>query len=59
VRPRAPKTTPAHPNEKTNGYNCKVCDECYSSRKEKSSAENESSALDDVSATVREQNLNR
>jgi hypothetical protein len=37
----------------------KFCDECYSSRKEKSSAENESSALDDVPATVREQNHNR
>jgi hypothetical protein len=36
----------------------KFCDECYSSRKEKSSAENESSALDDVPATVREQNHN-
>jgi hypothetical protein len=32
---------------------------CYSSCKEKSSAENESSALDDVPATVREQNHNR
>jgi hypothetical protein len=37
----------------------KFCDECYSSRKEKSSAENESSALDDVPATVREQNHDR
>jgi phenylalanyl-tRNA synthetase alpha subunit len=37
----------------------KFCDDCYSSRKEKSSAENESSALDDVPATVREQNHNR
>jgi hypothetical protein len=36
----------------------KFCDDCYSSRKEKSSAENESSALDDVPATVREQNHN-
>jgi hypothetical protein len=35
------------------------CDDCYSSRKEKSSAENESSALDDVPATVRKQNHNR
>jgi hypothetical protein len=40
----------------------KFCDECYSSRKEKflsekvSSAKNESSALDDMPATVREQN---
>jgi hypothetical protein len=34
------------------------CDDCYSSRKEKSSAKNESSALDDVPATVREQNHN-
>jgi hypothetical protein len=37
----------------------KFCDDCYSSRKEKSSAENESSALDDVPATVREKNHNR
>jgi hypothetical protein len=37
----------------------KFCDDCYSSRKEKSSAENESSTLDDVPATVREQNHNR
>ena len=37
----------------------KFCDDCYSSRNEKSSAENESSALDDVPATVREQNHNR
>jgi hypothetical protein len=37
----------------------KFCDDCYSSRKEKSSAENESAALDDVPATVREQNHNR
>jgi hypothetical protein len=37
----------------------KFCDDCYSSRKEKSSAENESSALDDVPATVREQHHNR
>jgi hypothetical protein len=37
----------------------KFCDDCYSSHKEKSSAENESSALDDVPATVREQNYNR
>jgi hypothetical protein len=37
----------------------KFCHDCYSSRKEKSSAENESSALDDVPATVREQNHNR
>ena len=34
-------------------------DDCFSSRKEKSSAENESSALDDVPAAVREQNHNR
>jgi hypothetical protein len=31
----------------------------YSSRKEKSSAENDSSTLDDVPAAVREQNHNR
>jgi hypothetical protein len=31
----------------------KFCDDCYSSRKEKSSAENEFAALDDVPATVR------
>jgi hypothetical protein len=37
----------------------KFCDACYSSRKEKSSAENDSSALDDVPATVREQNRNK
>jgi len=37
----------------------KFCDDCFSSRKEKSSAENESSALDDVPAAVREQNHNR
>jgi hypothetical protein len=37
----------------------KFCDDCYSSRKEKSSAENKSAALDDVHATVREQNHNR
>jgi hypothetical protein len=37
----------------------KFCDDCYSSRKEKSSAENESAALDDVPATVRKQNHNR
>jgi hypothetical protein len=37
----------------------KFCDDCYSSRKEKSSAENESAALDDVPATVREQNHDR
>jgi hypothetical protein len=33
--------------------------DCFSSRKEKSSAENESSALDDVPAAVREKNHNR
>jgi hypothetical protein len=37
----------------------KFCDDCYSSRREKSSAENESAALDDVPASVREQNHNR
>ena len=37
------------------GYFYKFCDDCYSSRKQKSSAENESAALDDVPATVREQ----
>jgi hypothetical protein len=37
----------------------KFCDACYSSRKEKSSAENDSSALDDVPATVREQNRDK
>ena len=37
----------------------KFCDDCFSSRKEKSSAENESPALDDVPATVREQNHQR
>ena len=37
----------------------KFCDDCFSSRKEKSSADNESSALDDVPATVREQNHQR
>jgi hypothetical protein len=37
----------------------KFCDDCYSSREEKSSAENESFALDDVPTTVREQNHNR
>jgi hypothetical protein len=37
----------------------KFCDDCYSSRKEKSTAENESAALDDVPATVREHNRNR
>ena len=36
----------------------KFCDACFSSRKEKSSAD-DSSALDDVPATVREQNHNR
>ena len=35
------------------------CDDCFSSRKEKSSAEHDSSALDDVPAAVREQNHNR
>ena len=37
----------------------KCCDDCFSSRKEKSSAEHDSSALDDVPAAVREQNHNR
>jgi hypothetical protein len=37
----------------------KCCDDCYSSCKEKSSAENESAALDNVPATVCEQNHNR
>ena len=37
----------------------KFCDECYSSRKEKSFAEIELSALDDVPASVREQKHNR
>jgi len=37
----------------------KFCDDCYSSRKEKSFAENESAALDDVPATMREHNHNR
>ena len=37
----------------------RFCDDCFSSRKEKSSADNESSALDDVPATVREQNHQR
>ncbi len=41
------------------GYFYKFCDDCYSSRKQKSSAENESAALDDVPATVREQKHNR
>ena len=41
------------------GYFYKFCDDCYSSRKQKSSAENESAALDDVPATVREHNRNR
>ena len=36
----------------------KFCDACFSSRKEKSSAD-DSSALDDVPAAVREQNHNR
>ena len=33
----------------------KFSDDCYSSHKEKSSADNELAALDDVPATVREQ----
>jgi len=37
----------------------KFSDDCYSSHKEKSSADNELAALDDVPATVREQNHNR
>jgi hypothetical protein len=37
----------------------KFCDDCYSSRKETSSTENESAVLDDVLATVSEQNHNR
>jgi hypothetical protein len=37
----------------------KFCDDCFATRKEKSAAENESAALDDVPASVREQNHNR
>jgi hypothetical protein len=37
----------------------KFCDDCFATRKEKSAAENESAALDDVPASVRVQNHNR
>jgi hypothetical protein len=37
----------------------KFCDDCFATCKEKSAAENESVAMDDVPAAVREQNHNR
>ena len=37
----------------------KFCDDCFATCKEKSAAENESVATDDVPAAVREQNHNR